>query len=187
MPAELPVTTILPLPEVAHHMALIPVVWLTAQRETRRAWWWLAAAFGISWLADWLGHWVNPWTVGMIYPVSQAAIIGAVLLNRDAARVFVLTLAGIAAVAVLAGGAQGPDWLLRSASWGSVAVIAWNRPALGILRLALLVSFGLGLVAWIGYSVSPGWETWGVYQTLRAVGLILFCWAAVSHPKLRIA
>lgn len=173
---------------VTWHMALIPLLWLALRGERRAEWWWLAGAFGVSWLADTTAlWWANPWLVNAVYPVSQAGIVGAVLLARQEARLFVGLLVVVGILTVLTEGLTGPDILLETVSAGGVVVIVWPRP-LGRLRLALLVAFGGGWLAWMGYLLDPGWLWWSVYQLLRAVGYGLFCWASLRPgPVLRLA
>lgn len=168
------------LPEIAHHMALLPLLWLAAlwMVEQRRdpALWWLAGVYAISWIADTAAHWVDPWLVSAVYPVSQAAIVGAVLLKRDDALVFLFSITAIGVVSIAFQELQQPN-VLRSAAWAAIAAIVYPLP-LGRLRSALLVTFGVGLAAWILFAATRTWPTWLVYQGVRAVGIVLFCWAA---------
>jgi hypothetical protein len=57
-------------------------------------------------------------------------------------------------------------------------VMAWSHRA---IRLPVLITFGLGWLAWLGYNMLPAWSTWGVYQSVRACGLGVFCWATAPH------
>lgn len=178
------------MPELAHHMALAPLVWLLALRtvQSRRdpAYWWLAGAFAVSWIADALAHVVDPQLVGAVYPVSQAALVCAVLGTRDDAKVFVVTLVGAGLASLVLD--SRPDLLLRTVAWVGVAGLVWDRPGLGRLRGALLVTFGLGWLAWLVYVAFPGWDSWGAYQLTRAAGIGWFCWAVVTpRPVLRVA
>jgi hypothetical protein len=172
--------------EVACEMALVPVVWLTGRTlrgyRPGAAYWWLAGAFAVSWLADTAAHWTDPWLVGLVYPVSQAALIGAVLLDRSEATLLVWVLVWTAIAAALWEHVQGPDVLVRTVAWGSVTGLAYERPALGMLRRALLVSFGLGWLCWLAYALAPGWSSWGAYQAVRLAGLLLFCAACCANP-----
>lgn len=85
-------------------------------------------------------------------------------------------------------GPRTPDLFLHSVAWLGVLGIAADRWALGSLRVALMVYFGAGWVAWIGYNLVPGWTTWGLYQCTRLAGLVWFCRAvAKPEPTLRVA
>src|SRR5947208_264158 len=112
---------ILPLPEIAHQMSLLPLLWLALlhARGVHRdaAWWWIAGAFGVSWLADTAAHWVSPWMVSAVYPVSQSAIIGAVLLGRRDAMAFLGALVCMALLSLFWEGVNGPMILLRTVAW----------------------------------------------------------------------
>jgi hypothetical protein len=174
--------------EFASEMALIPLAWLVVLTIRKRprdvAWWWLALALAVSWVADTAALWVDPWFIGLVYPVTQAALVAAVFLDRlDAAR-FVVALVVVGVTDALWHGVEGPDLLLRTVAWGAVTGIVWERPALGRLRTALLVAFGLALLCWWGYAIAPGWWSWGAYQLARLAGILLFCFAA-AHPAPR--
>lgn len=178
--------------ELATALGLVPVVYLGVRHAQRRrsgvAWWWLAAAFAVSWLADMAALWADPDLVGNLYPITQAALIGAVFLDRLEAAQFAIALVMVAVVAVLWRGPLGIDVLLRTVAWGAVVAIAWDRPALGRVRVALVVTFGVGLLCWWGYAVRPGWWSWGTYQVVRAAGIACFCWAATRPlPRFRIS
>ena len=164
-------------------MALIPLLWVGWHQETRREWWWVAVVFGISWLADSASHWTAPATVSAVYPVSQAALLTAVLVQRDWAGAYLFALTALALLVVMA---NLPSLLLRTTAWGSVSLLAVRQPGLGRLRIVLLVAFGGGLLAWIGYCWHPAWLTWGLYQGVRALSIGLFCWAS-QRPALRVA
>jgi hypothetical protein len=181
--------------EVAHQMALLPLATLAFVRVSghRRdaAWWWLALAFAISWIADTVADVVpmDARAIGsLVYPVSQSCLIGAVLLPRPRALVMtgVLVLAGIAVV--IRHGATGPDVALRSVAWLWVAGIARMGKALPVpLRASLFVYFCLGWIAWLVHVQWLVVGTWYPYQGLRLLGLLFFCWAAIeAGPHLRL-
>lgn len=179
--------------EFAHHMGAVPLVWLGLLRLRGRdpgvAWWYLAGAFFASWLADTAAHWVDPRVASPLYLITQSAIVGAVFLDRREAVVLLGALVGAALVTTFGIGFEGPDVLLHTVAWGSTAGIVWGLPQIGRLRTSLLVTFGLGLLAWYGYALRPGWASWGIYQSTRLLGILLFCWAAIDpvpHFKLLI-
>lgn len=175
---------------VAHYMALAPLFWLAclwAWGELRdRSLWWLAGVFAVSWLADTASHWVDPKLISAVYPVSQAAIVSAVLLKRDDALNFLLLVAGIGVASLVIQELRQPN-VLRAAAWGGIVGIVLPLP-LGKLRASLLVAFGAGLATWIIYAAVPGWTTWGMYQVTRLMSILLFCWAAYDpRPSLTLA
>lgn len=173
--------------EATHHMALLPLLWLGGlafhghPRDVE--WWALASTFGISWLADTLAHTVDPWLVSALYPVVQASLLGMLLLPAPAAWRFVLLVIGAGIVALLVRGVARPDVFVRTVAWVGIVLLVW--PQRSRLRLVVLSTFGLSWLGWIGYSLSPGWATWGTYQGVRALGLGVFCWAA-WHPFPRL-
>lgn len=173
--------------ELAHEIGLIPLLWLTwlhfRGKDLDVAWWWIAGAFFVSWLADTAAHFVNPWLASPVYLVSQSALVGAVFLNRYDAIKLVIVLAVVGTAAVLWQGVHGPDVLLHTVAWLSVVGIIYPLRQLTRLRTALLVAFGFGWLTWMGYAIWPGWTSWSVYQLTRLAGILLFCWAATSpHP-----
>ena len=164
---------------------LIGLWWQGEQRDA--AYWWLGIAFGISWLADMLALVVDPFTVSLLYPVSQTSIIAGVFLSRKEARgvLFVLVLVGTVAILIRSPGE--PDFLLRASAWSMLVAMAFDLRAIPQVRTALLVYFGLGLLAWTGYVAVPGWTSWLLYQATRAAGLGLFCSAVWDvKPTLQV-
>jgi hypothetical protein len=168
--------------EVASEMALLPMLtlaWLhVTERHRDPSLWWIAGAFGISFLADTAALWVDPKTVSAVYPISQAALVGAVFLSRTDADRLLAALIVTGMASLLWHGADHLDVLLHTVAWGTVTGLALTR-ATGLLRASLVSAFGLGLVAWWSYVVAPGWTSWGALQSARALGLILFCIAAI--------
>jgi hypothetical protein len=181
--------------EVAQHMSLIPFAflgYLRARGERRNAaWWWIAGAFFISWLSDAVAYFLDPadrWIPSMVYPVSQSALVGAVLLPRAESLYFLATLVAAGAAIVLWNGV-GPDAALRTVAWLAVVWIVWRRPALPMrLRICFAVYFGLGWLAWLVHVQWLVVATWYPYQLVRLAGLVLFCWAATKPgPTLQLA
>jgi hypothetical protein len=176
----------------AYLLGIIPLAWLAWLAARGKcpdaAWWWLAGAYFVSFLADTAALMgVDPWLPSLVYPVSQAALIGAVLLERTQARTFVIVLVLTGLAAVLWLGVGSPDVLVHTVAWLGVALVVYNRDALGRLRTALLVSFGWGWLAWVGYAIAPGWPAWFAYQSVRAVGIGSFCMAAMNPtPRLKV-
>jgi hypothetical protein len=181
--------------EIAHHMALLPVALLSglSVRHHRRdaAWWFLAGAFAISWVADTVADFLLPAdrvVPSLVYPVSQSALVVAVLMPRLVALLLLGLMVGTGCLVVLQHGITTPDIALRSVAWPAVACVAWMRKELPVpLRACLLVYFGLGWVAWLVHVEWLTVATWYPYQLIRLLGLLLFCWAAVeTGPHLRV-
>ncbi len=179
--------------EVAHQMALVPLAFLVWRRlrgaSVDGAWWALAFAFAVSWVADTVSD-VLPaqaqWTVSLAYPIVQSAIVGAVLLPREFA-IFLVAVLSSAAIAVgIWLGVNGPDGVFRSIAWLTVvAIVLVRRDLPSKLRVAFGVYFGLGWATWLIHVVWLVVATWYPYQGARALGLLLFCWAATA-PVTRI-
>jgi len=187
---------------VAHWMALLPLAWLAVLYvkglRPGVAWWLLGGAFAVSWLADtWALHLPTDdrYPPSLVYPVTQSALIGAVLLprRRDAwCLLGALVLVGL--VAAWLNEPRHPDMLLRTFAWFSVLAIILFRPELPrALRGSLFSYFGVGWVAWtafVGYQHEGELATWMwyLYQLSRLFGLVLFCQAAVRpQAPLRVS
>lgn len=183
----MPLTTRL-VSEVATWMGLVPLAWLVllhARGQVRdRAFWLLALAFAVSWVADMAALALQGnerRALSLVYPISQATIVGAVFLTRADAMRFAVVLIAAGAGAMVWRGPRELDLLVRSIAMLGVTGIVVDRWALGALRTSLLVYFGLGWALWLAYTAQPGWWTWSAYQLARAAGLVLFC-RACARP-----
>lgn len=160
-------------------------------RRREIGWAWLAVAFAVSTLAD-LAQFILPpdqrWPVSIAYPVSQAGLMAAVLLPRREALVVggILMASGLAAC--LWRGVEGPDVLLRSVAFLTIAGVAFSRWDLPLwLRPALLTYYALGWVCWLVHAHYLVLPTWFVNQGVRAVGLGLVCLAIwKASPTLKL-
>ncbi|MCY7380685.1 MAG: hypothetical protein LH467_15260 [Gemmatimonadaceae bacterium] len=146
------------------------------------AWWWLACAFLVSWFADAAARWyiIPPLVVSTVYPVTQSALVGAVLMPRRDAITFTVTIIVVALLTVAGWGIDGPDVLFRTVAWLTLAVLALSRWELGLLRWSLVLAFGLGWMAWLAYAFWPGWGSWGAYQAVRLASVLVFVRAVVA-------
>lgn len=175
-----------PAATVAHYVGLVPLVaWsvVRLRHPTPPLALAVAGAYAVSWAADWFAHWVNPLFVSTMYLVTQAGVLGLLLLPPRRAVAFILVL-GVSALGSLAATeAQRPEWLVHSVAGVGVSASVWRRPDLGGLRWSLLATFGLGWLAWVAYWVTPGWWTWGAYQTCRALGAGLFVAALLRFRR----
>jgi len=170
------------LPEVAHQVGLLPVLWLAllAARGERRGaeWWWVAGAFGVSWLADTVTHVIgHPWLVTAIYPVTQAAMIGAVFQPREEVAFVTMVLLGVALVSLSIEGTTAPQLMLHVAAGIAIVGMTWHTTS--PMKPALHVAFGVNLLPWVLFALWPMWGTWSLYQAVRVVSLVLFCGAAL--------
>lgn len=170
-------------------MALIPFAWLTWQvitnQPTSADVWWIAGVFGVSWLADTAAHWLAPDVIGNVYPLGQAALIGMAVLRAQHADWLLTFLIAMALVTVFWTGASGQDVFFRTTAWGTIVGLAHGTPQLGRYRTMLLWAFGVGWLAWLPYATWPSWGTWIGFQTVRGVGIGLFCWATTG-PTLHL-
>lgn len=168
--------------EAAHWLGVVPLLWLVGLalggQRVRAAEWWLAAAFGVSWLADTVPHaGFNPDLAGNLYPMTQAGIVALVLLDRGRAAHVIGLLLVTATVAVAWQGTAGYDVLLSTVAGGLIAGLAWTLPPL--LRWSLIIAFGGSAAVGCLAVLAPGPATGLLYQSTRLAGTVLFC-AAVS-------
>ena len=164
--------------EVTHYLALLPLLWLvilTQCGQRRSVLWWLGASvLAVSWVADSLAHVVDPWLVSGLYPLAQLWLVGLAVLPKPVARRLLIGVLGLAIILAAFRGEARPDVLIRAVCWMGVVVILWDSP----LRMTVVLSFGVCWIAWLVYSLTPGWTTWGIYQSIRAAGDGVFCYAS---------
>jgi hypothetical protein len=181
---------------VAIVMGLLPLAFLgfLRVRGQRRdaAWVWLAGAFAVSWIADVIAGYLpvpDRWVVSLVYPVTQTSLVAAVLLPRRRAIILTVVLAVTGCIAALWHGVEGPDIVLRTVAWLAIIGILADRSELPLrLSWALFVYFGLGWIAWLVHAELLVVPSWYAYQSVRLVGLLLFCWAAMKPgPDLKLS
>lgn len=160
-------------------MGLLPLIWVTAWtsagRIADRRTWLLALAFAVSWVADGVSHWTGTFPVGPVYVVIQSGLIVAAFAPRVGWR-FGMVLLGASALALTRFDLTQPDIFVHTVAWLGLLAVTW--PLASPFRLTLALAFGLGTLAWWGYCLRPGWASWLVYQGVRAVSLLSFCWAS---------
>lgn len=169
---------------VATLIGLIPLVGVAACRAPR-SWWWLAAAFGVSFLADLAGAAGYGMVASQTYPVLQAGLFALVLAPRRTAVGVIAGLAAVSAASLWWRRAHGLDLALHVAAFASTAVLAGRSLAGGWLRATLVAGFVALTAAWVGMAAAPGVLTWGTFQGVRlamALGFVLAAWQATSQP-----
>jgi hypothetical protein len=163
-------------------LGLIPLLWLAVRRKPgdpwNAAWWWMASGFGVSTLADLAGAAGYGYAASQVYPVSQAALVSRPMLTQRWWVGYVALLLAAASASVVWRDGLGMDVALRVVAFGGVAVMGWRLAVERTLETALLVYFGLGLLAWLAYLAMPGWWTYLGMQGTRVVGIALWCRSA---------
>ena len=186
------------IPWICTALGLLPLAWLSVRKVVGLDYWLIATALGISFLAD-IGALALPERItSFAYPLGQCGLIGVTLLAPRQGLIYGLLLMAMAVVSLRINPAEVPafDVMFRTFAFGSITLIASQMPNLGGLRNALLLYFGLGLVAWLAWafwhnptdhSARINWALYLIDQTTRAVGIGWFCWAATHQtPKLVI-
>ena len=128
----------------------------------------------MSWVADWASHWTGTFPVGPLYVLVQTALIVWAVAPHQVAAYFISLLCGITASTYLTRPADQPDILVHSVAWLGLLTFCWRSR----FRVPLRLAFGLGLLAWWGYVLEPGWTSWLSYQSIRFIGIGSFCWVA---------
>jgi hypothetical protein len=164
--------------ELAHWIGAMPLLWLAIRRSRNRTHWLLAAAFGVSFVADSAAHWVSPDLIGNLYPLAQAGLIAYALLPLMAALNVIGFLTLVSLAAVWFGASEGRDLTLVTVADLAICAMAARVLAHDLLGAALGLSFGVGLIAWWLFALEPSWGSWGLYQLTRVVGTAMFCAAA---------
>lgn len=172
--------------ELAHIQGIVPVLYVAMRDrqgyKTGAEWWWMGVAFSVSFVADSAAHWVSPLLVSLVYPLSQAALFGAIVIldvKKKWGFLMLLLLAGL--FSVLARGVLKPDYILTTVAFGGLSIVLYPLRSLGVLRLALLGYFGLGVAYWGLYCAWPSTTSYLLFQGSRLLGISLFCYAA-SRP-----
>lgn len=166
--------------ESAAWLGAVPLIYCATVRPSR-LYWWIAASFAVSCVADNAARFLPVDIPSNYYPISQAGLVGAAFLPRKDG---VAVLCILTAVALFSLGTEGPlgiDVALRCAAFGSVLIMALTIYELMPVRTALVVYYGLGLAAWFYYAAVPGWTSWGAFQLSRLAGIALFCGAAARE------
>lgn len=156
---------------------LAVVVWYRTAITTQSAYWWLAGAFGVSFLADLAGLFGGGYLASQTYPLLQAGLVALVIAPRPIAVLTIGALAFISAVSLAWRMAAGLDVLLHVAAWGSTAALASRNLTPGPLRATLVWGFALLSLAWVGFRLEPTFLAWGVMQGVRLAMALGFAWA----------
>ena len=187
--------------EFFHHAALLPlatlvVLWVRKMKVV--GWYWaLALAFSVSWFADLAmsmlsksGH--NPWIVSYIFPSVQLGIMYGLLLEKRLA-IFVLMGLGLLMVTTISQGpTDSPETVLKVSNGLFVSALAYQRPDLGLSRMAIVIYFGLGalfqtLFPWLMAKPDMFLVNWLAYQGCRMTGLTMATLDIIANKRPRLA
>lgn len=164
---------------------LVPLLALAALwargRSRDAAWWWIAAAFGVSFVADVAGMAGYGRFVSQSYPLLQAGLVAFVLLPRPWAIATVGGLTAVSGASLAVRHGEGLDIVLHLAAWGGISLLAWTVLRDGMLRWTLAAGFLALAVAWTVFVAWPTFGAWGAVQGVRlamAVGFVRAAWRA---------
>lgn len=174
-------------------LGLVPLIWLVAQVWWRgehpyAEWWLLACAYGVSWLADTAAQYVGHALAANAYPLLQCGMLVAILVREKRQALTVIgTFALVGMLSVVAFGPKN-HVALHTVAWLTVAGLAWQQRGLGPVRWALVMTFGVGWLAWMGFQLNPvSFAPWIGYQVVRAVGTALLCRSMARQVSVRFA
>lgn len=171
--------------ELAHQMALVPIAaMMVAGRRLSASYWLVALAFLMSWFADSFDHYSGGlWSDVWVWLLFQFLLVVAAVTRGRTRLLWMAAVGLVGSLSLIL--TPGPDWLLTLA--GSAAVLMLAR---GWLTIPLALYFGAGtfayfwMIASIGGDILPAWY---VYQGCRVaaygafVGLILLHWTGATH------
>lgn len=167
--------------EIFHQAALGPIVLCAVLHllglKIRREFWFVAAAFGVSWFGDALGYWIPgawTWLPRLWLPVQFGLILWAYIPNPLHRVMALWSLAMLAAVPSV-----GPD---RLVTVGGSVMVLWAALH-GSLLPCVYLYWGVGSVAYLimaGQIGEPTFlMTWYVYQAIRMASFVLFAGAVI--------
>lgn len=168
--------------EIAHAVGILPLAWLLVLRaggvRLASSWWLMAAAFGVSFVADSLAHVMQADFLSQLYLVTQAALFGFAIAPARAADRFVPVLLVAAGVSLGLRQGAGLDLLLHVVAFGGVAWLAWRYVPRGMLRVTLVAGFGTLAVTWCWLAVARTLPAGLAYQGTRIAIAVAWCAAA---------
>lgn len=164
--------------EVAHYVALVPLLACIWSDRARALEWFVAAGFAVSWLADSAAVMLDgSWVVTKVYPAAQ---LGCFLLAYGRWR-WALGLVALAAVTLPL---APPDQIVTAT--GSVAVLYASRGER--LAPAMISYCGVASLLYLGMTTelerATFWWLWYPYQVARVTSVALCLrelWASESR------
>lgn len=167
--------------ELVHQSELLPLLAVLVVRPKAWAFWWVAFAFTVSYVADYGTHvGISPFVVSRTYPVLQAICLGVAFLGVAAAERWAVFLFLVAFVLSLVW--RSDTLMLRAFCWlGACAIALEEAPR--DLRRAIVVSFGLG---WLAWAVDTNWRVaaaWYAYHGVWVLGELFFIGAVWRGRK----
>lgn len=171
----------------------LPAAWLGVLAATGRrlgsGWWWMAAAFGVSLVADLGAEWLGHPALSQVYPTAQAALFLLVLLPRGMAVRVIGLLVLISGLSLGMRQGRGLDVALHVAAWGAIALAADAVLLPSRLRESLVWGFALLTLAWVWFWAVPSFWAWYAIQAVR-VGTVVWwgmaAWQAGSATQPRM-
>lgn len=161
----------------------VPLAWCASLRRIEPAWWWMAAAFGVSFVADALSLVVGHTVVSQVYPVAQAALFLAVLVERPAALYWIGGLLAVAGASLAYRLGEGLELPLHAVAWLAVAVTAVLSLRPSLLRNTLGAGFAALTLAWAWFYREPTFAAWGTFQAVRVGVTVAWCVAATRARR----
>lgn len=177
---------------IAHWAAVLPILacmWgLARDRPPRADAWFLAAAFGVSWVQDQVGSVIqaqhlNTWWLSYLFAPVQTIMFLLALLEHRAMRIVAISAIGsLAILSALRGPMTEPETVVEVTGCFAIAFVAvhhrrrkavWTY-CLGTLPAILAMAMlPITSTAWIG--------AWIVYQSARVLGLGIMTWLIVKE------
>lgn len=182
-----------PMQVLAHQAAVVPVIAMLALVWTRsftRSQWMIAFAFAVSWVADSVhdvllhNGYQQAVEVNQVFVPIQLGLMFLAVAQRP--RTLLLGLA-VATIASAMQPSDGYELVVPVIGGLAVSLYAWHSEP-SLCRMALLVYFGAGSIAWavFAFTATEASTTvlvsWYAYQVMRLVGLSLMTASVVFRP-----
>jgi hypothetical protein len=159
--------------ELAHQLGLVPLIaMLLIGRGLPRAYWLVALAFAVSWVADSIAAMTGGrWDAMYFWLPAQFALVFAAVAPTGWLLLWLWALALVMSASLFMS-APDPDWFVTLA--GSMAVLMLAR---GPLALPLAAYFGAGTLGyfWMLATLESGvMPAWYAYQACRLIACSVF-------------
>lgn len=176
------------LPLLFWHVGLLPLAAVAVHgRRLASAWWWLAAAFAVSWVAD-LAGWLGQFPLAsQTYPLLQGSLFALVLAPRSVALSVVGGLALASGLSLALRSGAGVDVALHVAAMLSTAALAWRNLTPSALRWTLAAGFVALAAAWCAVVLWPmsvaALDAYGWVRVAIAAGFSVAAWQAAQGSR----
>ena len=173
--------------------AIVVMAWWIKDRGVDRASWMIASAIAVSFVVNAIAfRYGNARQLAHVYPAIQMAIVMFALSTRWPFQV--VSVGGIALLSILSHlqiGPVDPELVVRVGVPAFVCLLVWHKRELELMRLGLLIYFGIGVVAPLGYWIfDPGsmgeFVAWLFKLSSDTLGMAIIAIHLLRNPPLPV-